>query len=153
WTGGVVLGPVLPSSYDAGAQSFLYSEGRMSRIDPVDGPANAINDSGQVAGGHFSSINDNGQYVGSSGGGVIYQGQFSLQSQLVSDGQIISPLPIDARSINNSGTIVGLISASGSNLHAAILQNGQVTDLSKQFGLRGSSDDATAISQSGYILV
>ena len=51
-------------SYDAGAQSFLYSNGQMTQINPVDGPANAINASGQVVGGHYSSINDQGQYVG-----------------------------------------------------------------------------------------
>jgi uncharacterized membrane protein len=62
WTTGVVLGPAGPLSYDAGAKSFLSSNGQMTQINPIDGPANANNDSGQVVGGHYSSINDAGQY-------------------------------------------------------------------------------------------
>src|SRR5947208_2109644 len=42
WTTGVILGPAAPRSYDSAAQSFLYSNGQMTQINPIDGPANAI---------------------------------------------------------------------------------------------------------------
>ncbi len=153
WTTGVVLGPAGPSSYDAGAKSFLFSNGQMTQINPVDGPANAINDSGQVVGGHYSSINDSGQYVGSGDGGLIYQGQSSFPGQLVSGGEVTTPLPILPYAINNAGQIVGWVSAGSTTIHAAIAQNGHVTDLSAEFGLKGLADVATAISGSGYVLL
>ena len=149
WEASGVLYP-LNVSYDAGAKSFLYSNGQMVQINPVDGPANAINDSGQVVGGHYSSINDAGQYVGSSGSGLVYQNQYSLPNQLVSGGATTS-LTMVPYAINNSGVIAGSVGTSSHN--AALYQDGQIVNLSKDFGLHGIIDSATAISNSGYTIV
>ena len=85
WTNWGALSP-LNVSYDAGAKSFLYSGGQMTQINPVNGPANAINDAGQVVGGNYSSINFTGQYVGSAGSALVYQNQWDGSNQLVSGG-------------------------------------------------------------------
>jgi probable HAF family extracellular repeat protein len=150
WTAAGVLYP-LNISYDGGAQSFLYSSGQMTQINPVDGPANAINASGQVVGGHYSSINDSGQYVGGAGAGFAYDGQYSLPPQLVSGGATTN-LPIDAYAINNSGEVAGW-SGGTSSIHAVLYQNGTTIDLSNQFGLKGTDDAATAISNTGYAII
>jgi hypothetical protein len=150
WTATGVLGQ-LGISYDAGAQSFLYTNGQMTTINPTDGPAIAINDAGQVVGGHFTSINNSGQYVGSSGSGLVYENQFSMPAQIVSGG-VTANAPIVAYAINNSGEMVG---SGGSNLGTAAFsyQNGQATNLSSEFNLNGKADWAYAISSSGYILI
>jgi uncharacterized membrane protein len=136
WTNIGALRP-LNVAYDAGAKSFLYSSGQMSQISPVDGPVNAINDLGQVVGGHYSSINNSGQYVGSGGSALVYQNQFGLPGQLVSGGTTttLSFLPF---AINDSSQIGGAVldRASGANFHAALYQNGQITDLSNLLKLR-----------------
>lgn len=139
-------------SYDTGAKSFLYSGSQMTQINPVGGPANAINDSGQVVGGHYSSINDAGQYVGSSWGGEAYNGQYSFPSQLVTGGVVSAP-PIVPSAINNAGQIGGALLVWNVDYHAAIVQNGHVTDLSAQLGLNGLSDNVNALSNSGYAII
>jgi probable HAF family extracellular repeat protein len=143
-------------SYDAGAKSFLYSNGQMTQINPVDGPANAINASGQVVGGHYSSVNDSGQYVGSSGSGLVFQNQYSLPSQLVSGGMTTNP-PLQPMAINNSGQIAGFIGVQGDagsySAHAAFYRNGITSDLSRPFGLNGVDDKVTALSASGSAII
>jgi probable HAF family extracellular repeat protein len=152
WKSVGLLSP-LNISYDGGAQSFLYSNGQMTQINPVDGPANAINSAGQVVGGHYSSINDSGQYVGSAGSGLAYVGQYSLPPQLVSGGvPQWTTAPIGPNAINNLGQIAGGAVAGGF-VHAAVWQNGQITDLTTEFGLKGAADTAFAISNSGNILI
>jgi probable HAF family extracellular repeat protein len=133
WTNVGALAP-LNASYDAGAKSFLYSNGQMTQINPVDGPVNAVNDMGQVVGGHYSSINNSGQYVGSGGSALVYQNQFGLPGQLVSGGTTttLSFLPL---TINDSG------------------QNGQVTDLSDLLHLKGIADSVHALNNLGDVLI
>ncbi len=151
WKALGILAP-LNTSYDAGAQSFLYSNGQMTQIHPVDGPANAINDSGQAVGGHYTSINDAGQYVGSYGSGLAYEGQYSLPPQLVNGGTTTSA-PISPFAINNSGQIAGSINVGSGNGNAVIYQDGQITNLSREFGLHGTFDAALAMSNSGYAII
>src|SRR5262249_24120818 len=49
WTATGLLQP-LGISFDAGAKSFLFSNGQMGEINPTDGPAHALNNNGQVVG-------------------------------------------------------------------------------------------------------
>jgi uncharacterized membrane protein len=152
WSADGVLSPY-NVSYDAGAKSFIYSNGQMTQIDPNDGPANAINDSGQVVGGHYSSINDQGQYVGSAGAGLDYKDQFSMPPQSVSSGVTTVLTNISPIAINNTGQMAGWILASVGHNHAAITQGGQVIDLNQQFNLKGLFDQATALSNSGSAII
>lgn len=54
--------------------------------------------------------------------------------------------------INDAGTIGGGI-GSGGHVHAAISQDGQVTDLSRKLGLNGYDDVVTAINKAGVTLI
>jgi uncharacterized membrane protein len=145
WGSGAVLLPY-NVSYDAGAKSFLYSNGQMTQINPTDGPANAINNSGQVVGGDYTSINDQGQYVG--GLGLTN----TMAPQFVSGGVATAP-PIAAVAINDSGQMAGWTPASVGHNHAAITQGGQVIDLTQQFYLKGIYDVVTALNNSGYAII
>ena len=65
-----VYGQATPPRFSVagdGAQSFLYSGGQLTSMNPIGGLAMSINDSGQVVGGQYSSMNDAGQYVGGVG--------------------------------------------------------------------------------------
>jgi len=129
-------------SYDAGAKSFLYSGGRMSGINPTDGPANAINDAGQIVGGSYPSINNVGQYVGVS------------PDRLISGGSATTLNYFLPTSINDLGVVGGVsYPASGGYSHAALYQNGQVTDLSNTLGLKGIGDTVLAINKAGDVLI
>ena len=128
-----IAGGQAPPRFDQtgnGAQSFLFSNGQMTQINPTGGLAVSINNSGQVVGGPYSSINDSGQYVGGTFSGV-YNTNYSLDNQLVSGGTttLLSMAPY---AINNTGEIAGYVDvpAHGTfDLHPAIYQNGQITDL------------------------
>jgi uncharacterized membrane protein len=151
WKAVNILAP-LNISYDAGAQSFLYSNGQMTQINPVDGPANSINDSGQVVGGHYTSINDSGQYIGGAGAALAYEGQYSIPPEIISGG-VATNTSIGVEAINNAGVLVGGMADGTSNIHAAMVVNGQITDLSAEFGLKGVADGASSISNSGFIII
>ena len=160
WNPTGVLYPLAAStglSYDAGAKSFLYSNGQLTQINPAGGLVNAINNAGQVVGGNFSSINNWGQSVGSDGAGVTYKDQYTagVPSQLVT-GNVSTPIPLLPLSINDAGQVVGNIEAqtpgAGYIEHAAVYQNGQLTDLAQQLGLQGASS-ATAINNSGAMII
>jgi probable HAF family extracellular repeat protein len=149
-------------SFDIGSQgtnqnrsSFLYSDGKMTQIAPLGAVAgregaNAINDSGQVVGGAFSSINNQGQYVGSIGRGFV----------LVSGGattQLGNFVPV---AINDAGQIVGWLASSqagfpnGNSQDVAIYQNGKITDLvATEFGPFAGNGMAYAINQAGDMLL
>jgi probable HAF family extracellular repeat protein len=139
-----------------GAQSFLYSNGQMSQINPIGGLATAINNSGQVVGGNNASINDSGQYVTGQVAG-INTGNYNAPSQLVSGG-VATNLPLMPDSINNSGEIAGTISVNtnhGGIGDPAIYQNGQVTDLASKVanGLYSYDSRAVAINQKGDVII
>ncbi len=155
WTANGALFP-LGISYDAGAKSFLFSSGQMTQINPTDGLANAINNAGQIVGGHYSSINNSGAYVGSTGVGVVLQNAASVPQELVSGGKTIL-LTVAPMAINDSGQIAGglLVQAPGAGYvsHAAVYQNGQVTDLSNSLGLKGSGDVVTALNNQGDMII
>ncbi len=122
----------------------------MTQINPVGGPANSINSSGQVVGGNYSSINDSGQYIGGGGAGLVNNSQPSAPPQIVTGG-VTTSIPIAAWAINNSGQMAGWYGAS--TIHAVFYQNGAITDLSNQFGLKGVDDAASAITNSGFAIV
>lgn len=97
----------LRQSYDEGLRSFQYDgSGSTRMIDPVGGPANAINNAGQVVGGIYSAINDAGQYIG--GGGLYPRGNYDSDSKVVvSDGKA-TPVNFIPVSITQNGTAVGI---------------------------------------------
>ena len=144
-----------------GAQSFLYSGGQISQINPVGGLATSVNDSGQAVGGQFTSINASGQYVGGPGAGIITDSSNygnPPQSGLVSGGTTI-PLGLMPYAINNAGQVVGVV-GSGMAFDPAVYQGGKVTDLSAIIGASGYTNGrpigdarAIAINQNGDILV
>ena len=139
-----------------GAESFLYSNGQMSQINPTGGLAMSINSSGQVVGGPYSSINDSGQYVGSAWSGI--QNNYNTTAQLISGGTT-TPLSIGPYAINNSGQIAGInILPDGTGAHAVVLQGGQIVDLFSKVvsdptpGVFYDSR-AIAINQNGDVLI
>ncbi len=150
-------GPAEPPRFvvaGSGAQSFLYGNGQITQINPVGGLAGSINDSGQVVGGPYASINNNGQYVGGAASGV--DNNYSLSNQLVS-GTTTTALQMAPYAINNAGEIAGFVilgAHGGTDIHPAIYQNGQVTDL---FSTVGSGQyfygNAVAIDQKGDLLI
>jgi uncharacterized membrane protein len=61
-----LTGPTDPPRFQqtgGGDQSFLYSNGQLSPINPIGGLATSINNLGQFVGGSNGSINDVGQYI------------------------------------------------------------------------------------------
>ncbi len=130
------------NGYDAGAKSFLYSGGQVNQINPLGGPANAINDSGQVVGGFYLGINNAGQYIGIDNNGV---------ENVYTNGQATA-LPLVALAINNAGAIVGDVLTNGAhNSLATMYANGQTTDLSQATGLQNSA--AVGINNNGDVLI
>jgi len=138
-----------------GAESFLYSNAQVSQINPTGGLATSINNQGQVVGGNNAAINDSGQYVASAVSG-INTGNVTLTPQLVSGGTAAS-LPIVPYGINNSGQIAGFVVVNGagfSDIHPAIYQNGQVTDLFSKVASGDHYDSrAIAINQKGDVII
>lgn len=142
------------SNANGSSASFLYSNGQLTQINPMGGSAaQAINDSGQVVGYPITSINDSGQTV-------------SPFSPVTSSGQVVSLLPegvapagtLVPYAINNAGDMAGytVVQANGYALgigQPAILENGQITNLSTQLGLGASAQgNAYAINQQGDVL-
>jgi uncharacterized membrane protein len=138
-----------------GAQSFLYSGGQTSPINPTGGLAMSINDSGQVVGGPFTSINNAGQYVGGGFAGVINPND-STAAQLVSGGSSTT-LQFTPYAINDAGQIVGLTvvdAHGGTDFHPVLYENGQVTDLFSKVGSGEFVDGrAVAINTNGDVLI
>ncbi len=153
-----VGGPSAPPRFNQtgdGAQSFLYSNGHMTQIDPLGGPAMSINNLGQVVGGPYSSINDLGQYVG--GAGVASEANKSVNDQLVSGGTTTTLQYFVPYAINNAGQIAGTSygppSLSEGSSHPAIYLNGQVTDLVSKIAVGQYYDSAAvAINQKGDVV-
>jgi probable HAF family extracellular repeat protein len=130
-----IAGPSAPPRFAQtgnGAQSFLYSNGQMTTINPTGGLATSINNSGQVVGGPYSSINDSGQYVGSAFSGV-YNTNYSNTAELVSGGTTTA-LPVAPYSINASGQIAGWIYIPNEGNFPAVYQSGQTTNLISTIG-------------------
>jgi uncharacterized membrane protein len=124
---------IMPPFFSAsgnGAQSFLNGNGTLTQIYPKDGLATAINDSGVVIGGPYSSINSSGQYVGGPASGVN-AGSNSPPNRLVSGGTTTDLGSFTPYSINNAGQIAGFNRSSNfAAFSAAIDQGGQLKDLS-----------------------
>ena len=139
----------------SGAESFLYSGGQITQINPTGGLATSINDSGQVVGGSFSSINNSGHYVQGAFSGINLPND-TAPSQLISGGTSIA-LPIVPYAINSSGQIAGFLivdAHGGSDFHPALYQNGQVTDLFSKVASGDYYDSrAIAINQRGDVLI
>ncbi len=140
-----------------GAQSFLYNNGQVSQINPTGGLATSINNQGQVVGGKYSSINDSGQYVTGAWSG-INTGNVNVISQLVSGGTTTNLPPLfNPYSINNSGQTAGLVVVNGAgftDVHPAVYQNGQVTDLFSKVASGERYDSrAIAINQNGDVII
>jgi uncharacterized membrane protein len=112
-----------------GTQSFLYDDGKTTRIDPVGGPALAINDHGQVVGGPYASINNAGQYVGGPSAGID-GGSYNSFAGLYDNG-VKRDISIAPYAINDSGVVVGLVMGGpfGGETHPAMFQDGRGTDL------------------------
>jgi len=151
--GANVFVPAGPPRFDqtgSGAESFLYSNGQMSQINPTDGLAMSINNSGQVVGGDYVSINSSGQYVGGGGAGV-YPGNENMPNQLVSGGTttVMQLMPFG---INDNGEVAGAVTAGGA-FHAGFYQNGQLTDLYSLLGSYSIGSMAVAINQQGDLLI
>ncbi len=153
-----IAGGQAPPRFDQtgnGAQSFLFSNGQMTQINPTGGLAVSINNSAQVVGGPYSSINDSGQYVGGAFSGV-YNTNYSQDNQLVSGGTT-TLLSMTPYAINNTGEIAGYVAVSahgGVDLHPAIYQNGQITDLFSKFSNGTYVDSgAVAINKQGDLLI
>jgi len=152
-----ISGPAAPPRFDSsgnGAQSFLYSNGQMTQINPTGGLAMSINNSGQVVGGPYSSINDSGQYVGGAFSGIY--GNYSLSNQLVSGGTTTT-LQMAPYAINSSGEIAGSVTVNEGGAwggHPVIYQNGQITDLFSKVPTSGYVDsNAVAINRNGDLLI
>jgi hypothetical protein len=122
----------------------------MSQISPINGLAISVNNSGQAVGGDYVSINNSGQYVGSTDAG-IYPSNSNIQSQLVGGGTT-TLLPLFPYAINNNGEVAGSVGASGGS-HAAVYQNGQLTDLYSTVGGYTTWSQAVAINQQGNVLI
>jgi probable HAF family extracellular repeat protein len=137
-----------------GAESFLFSGGQMSQINPTGGLAMSINNSGQVVGGPFVSINDAGQYAGGGYGGVINNPNQTTSPQLISGGASTS-LGFTPYAINNAGQVVGgMVINGGTDSHPVLYQNGQLIDLFSKIGSGEHVDSrAVAINQNGDILI
>ena len=139
-----------------GATSFLYNSGQVTQINPTGGLAMSINISGQVVGGTYTSINDSGQYVGGADAGVRNQsGTYSGNYQIVNGGSATS-LQLTPYAINNEGRVAGAIvthESPAGDYHAAVYQNGQITDLSSQVPNAQHNSQAIAINQQGDILI
>ncbi len=129
----------------SGAESFLYSGGQMTQINPNGGLAMSINDSGQVVGGQYASINNQGQYVGGQSAGIL-TGNYSTTSVLLSGGTTTTlPQTFVPYSINGSGQIAGLVSVN-TVWHPAVYANGQLTDLLSKVPGSNYYDDSRAIA-------
>ncbi|MDR3620719.1 MAG: hypothetical protein P4L85_15310 [Paludisphaera borealis] len=112
-----------------GTQSFLYDNGKTTRIDPVGGPALAINDHGQVVGGPYASINNAGLYAGGPSAGVD-GGSYSGLAGLYDNG-VKRDISIAPYAVNDSGVVVGAVAGGPMNaeLHPAMFRDGQRVDL------------------------
>jgi len=139
----------------SGAQSFLYSGGQITPINPTGGLATSINDSGQVVGGSYSSINNSGQYVQGAFSGINLPND-TAPSLLISGGTSTA-LRIVPYAINNTAEIAGLLiinAHGGSDFHPAVYQNGQVTDLFSKVASGEYYDSrAIAINQKGDVII
>ena len=129
-------------SYDAGAKSFLYSGGQTTQISPTGGPVNAINNDGQVVGGNDSSLNNAGQYVGGAPNRLVVGGTPTILSGFV-------PLVINDQTLLGGATY----SPSGGYTHAALYQEGHVTDLSNSLMLKGAGDVVLALNNAGNAII
>jgi hypothetical protein len=140
-----------------GAQSFLYSGGQLTSINPTGGLAMSINNSGQVVGGPYSSVNDAGQYVGGGASGIVSPNYQNVSDQLVSGGTTTTLSYFGPYAINNAGQIAGTSypSAGVGISNPAVYQNGVVTNLSSipGAGQYGGASNAIAINQHGDVLV
>jgi uncharacterized membrane protein len=141
-----------------GAQSFLYSNGQLTQINPTGGLAMSINNSGQAVGGQYSSINNLGQYVGGDGAGIITNNSPTTTNVLVSGGTTTTlPALFVPYSVNDSGQVAGFLivdAHGGSDFHPAIYQNGQVTDLFSTVASGQYYDSrAIAINQNGDMII
>jgi uncharacterized membrane protein len=139
----------LSGSYDQEARSFLYDQGSVHEIDPVGGPARAINSEGTVVGGAYVSINNRGQYVGRK--------DTSSPNELIS-GNSRTQIPIIAQHINNSGDIAGFNftnTSGGLYANAGILHDGNFTNIHEKINLKKAVDSSNAvgINDSGDLLV
>ncbi|APW63743.1 hypothetical protein [Paludisphaera borealis] len=118
------------SQSGTGTQSFLYDNGKTTRIDPTGGPALSINDHGQVVGGEFVSINNVGQYVASPGVGVgsSNSGPAEIYDNGVRQNVVMTVAPY---AINDSGVVVGamMTGSLGREMHPAMFRDGQTIDL------------------------
>lgn len=143
------------------ARSFLYNNGQLGATTPTGGLATAINDAGQVIGGHFSSINSSGDYVGGPYSGID-DGSHSDPGVLVHGGSsTMLPGAMSPNAINDAGQIVGfriLNGPGGFEPHPTLYQNGQFTDLLSKLPSGATSSgpfdaEAVAINKSGDLIV
>jgi probable HAF family extracellular repeat protein len=136
-----------------GAESFLFSNGQMSQINPTNGLAMSINSSGQVAA--FTSINNLGQYVGGGYSGIANQNGNTPAEVVI--GGTATVLQFTPYAINDAGQIVGglvINEHGGADSHPVVFQNGQMTDLfSKVASGQFYDSRAIAVNQNGDILI
>jgi probable HAF family extracellular repeat protein len=125
--------------YAVNGHAFLYDNGVTTDLGSIGGftksSANAINDSGQVAGsadGH-AFLYDHGTFA--------IAGTFGGQESI-------------AQGINNNGQVVGIADTTSGDSHAFLYRNGMMTDLNSLIDPTSgwALTDARAINDSGWIV-
>ncbi|HEX4084065.1 MAG TPA: hypothetical protein VHY22_04080 [Chthoniobacteraceae bacterium] len=131
----------------------LYREGQVYDLGTFPGAdtanddfsiASAVNNAGDVAGTADTTMVD-------TSGDAEEHAFYDSNGTFTDLGTINGGLNSTGEAINNSGTVVGKVRTSGSDDHAAIYANGDVTDINDKLGSGIIYSDAHAINDSGQV--